>query len=232
MSSQLFYDALRSGTDSLWAATFGHPFVKGIGDGSLPRDCYAFFLKQDYIYLIEFSRVFALASAKAGSLGDMSYFSVLLDATLKTEMDLHRRTCRSFGISPQELEQTAPAMITTAYTNLLVRTCYEGTLIDIVAVLLPCAVGYAEIGKRLKENGLPDDRFYRDWIETYSSAAFTEFADWLIAKINQLAAQVTVSDTQRLYRLYRSSARFEYLFFDMSWNKELWPEGIPDQSLP
>ena len=232
MTTQLFYDALRSRTNSLWAATFQHPFVKGIGDGTLPCDCYAFFLKQDYIYLIDFCRVFALATAKAGSLGDMSYFAVLLDATLKTEMDLHRRTCNAFGISTQELEQTTPAMITTAYTNLLVRTCYEGSLTDIVAVLLPCAVGYAEIGKRLKEQGLPDDRFYRDWIQTYSAKEFSEFADWLIAKMNQLTAQMTDSDSQRLYRLYVSSARFEYLFFDMSWKKELWTNGIPDESMP
>jgi len=232
MSSQLFYDALRSRTNSLWEATFRHPFVKGIGNGTLSRDRYDFFLKQDYIYLIAFSRVFALAAAKAGSLGDMSYFAVLLDATLNTEMDLHRRTCNAFGISTQELEQTRPAMITTAYTNLLVRTCYEGSLADIVAVLLPCATGYVEIGKRLKEQGLPDDRFYRDWIQTYSSKEFSEFADWLVAKINQLTAQMTDSDSQRLYRLYLSSARFEYLFFDMSWKMELWPDGIPDETMP
>ncbi len=232
MSSQLFYDALRSRTNSLWEATFRHPFVKGIGSGTLPRDRYEFFLKQDYIYLIDFSRVFALATAKAGPLGDTSYFAVLLNVTLNTEMDLHRRTCNAFGISTQELEQTAPAMITTAYTNLLVRICYEGSLTDIVAVLPPCAAGYAEIGKKLKEQGLPDDRFYRDWIQTYSSREFSEFADWLIAKINQLTAQMTDSGTQRLYRLYLSSARFEYLFFDMSWKKELWPNGIPDETVP
>lgn len=232
MPSQFFYDVLRSGTNSLWTATFQHPFVTGIGDGTLSRDRYDFFLKQDYLYLIDFSRVFALASAKAGFLDDMSYFAVLLNATLNTEMDLHRRTCNAFGISTRELEQTRPAMTTTAYTNLLIRTCYEGSLADIVAVLLPCATGYVEIGKRLKQQGLPDDRFYRDWIQTYSSREFSEFADWLITKINQLTAQMTDSAAQRLYRLYLSSARFEYLFFDMSWKMELWPDGIPDEPGP
>jgi len=227
MSSKHFYDEMRSKANSLWEATFQHPFVMGIGNGTLARDHYEFFLKQDYIYLIDFSRVFALATAKAGSLCDMSYFAVLLDATLKTEMDLHRKTCHAFGISSEDLEKTEPAMITTAYTNLLVRTCYEGSLTDIVAVLLPCAVGYAEIGKRLKEQGLPDDRFYLDWIQTYSSDEFSEFADWLITKINQLTRGMPDIDKQRLYRLYLSSARFEHLFFEMSWKKEVWPSSIP-----
>ena len=90
--------------------------------------------------------MFALASAKAQLLEDMSYFATLLDATLNTEMALHRKTCAEFGVTAEELEKTEPAMITTAYTNFLVRTCYEGSMHDILSVLLPCAVGYTEIG--------------------------------------------------------------------------------------
>ena len=92
MTPQGFYDRLRLNTETLWQAIFSHPFVKGIGDGTLSRDRYEFFLKQDYVYLIHFSRVFALASAKAHGLEDMRYFATLLDATLNTEMALHRKT--------------------------------------------------------------------------------------------------------------------------------------------
>jgi thiaminase/transcriptional activator TenA len=221
-----FYQQLRDRNDSLWQAVFSHPFVRGIGDGSLSRDRYAFFLKQDYVYLIEFSRVFALASAKAEALPDMRYFSTLLQATLDMEMDLHRKTSASFGISAVELEDTEPAMITTAYTSLLVRTCYEGTLLDILAVLQPCAVGYAEIGLRLKSQGVPEDPFYSDWIQAYSSDAYLEYTEWLKAALDRQARGVSKRKRETYHRLYRASARFEYLFFDMSWNMERWPNRI------
>jgi thiaminase/transcriptional activator TenA len=226
MSSKSFYEQIRGKTDRLWQATFSHPFVSGIGDGSLSRQRYEFFLKQDYLYLTEFSRVFALGTTKAKNLRDMTYFADLLQGTLKTEMELHRRTCKAFGIALEDLEKTEPALITTAYTNHLVRTCYEGSFSDILAVLLPCGSGYIEIGQHLKVQGLPENKFYQDWINTYTSKEFVEVAEWLEARMNVIAAASCEEDRIRWYRLYLTSARFEYLFFDMCWNKQVWPENI------
>ena len=88
----------REDTAALWSAVLDHPFVRGIGAGDLTRDRFEFYLKQDYVYLIEFGRVLALASAKADTPAQMGYLAGLLDATLHTEMELHRRTCADFGI--------------------------------------------------------------------------------------------------------------------------------------
>jgi thiaminase (transcriptional activator TenA) len=226
MAKTAFYREIRQKADPLWQAVFEHPFVKGIGDGSLTRDRFAFFLKQDYLYLMDFCRVFALASAKSRNLEDMGAFAALLNATLNTEMALHRKTCAAFGIPAQELEETPKSMITSAYTDLLVRTCYEGDLSDILAVLLPCACGYAEIGQRLKSQGAPDNRFYRDWIDTYSSREFADLADRLIARMNEKARDASAPRREYWYRLYEFSTRFEFLFFDMSWKKEEWPAAL------
>lgn len=220
MANDTFYREVRETTDPLWEEIFDHPFVEGIGDGTLSRDRFEFYLKQDYVYLIDFSRVFALACAKSRTLKEMGTFAALLHATLSTEMDLHRKTCAAFGIGERELAETRKRPITSGYTDLLVRTAYEGDLSDILAVLLPCACGYAEIGRRLASEGLPEDRFYRDWIDTYSSPEFQEIADGLIANMNEHAADATVERRERWRRLYESSARYEYLFFDMSWKKE------------
>jgi thiaminase/transcriptional activator TenA len=220
MADLAFYGEMRRKADPVWKAIFDHPFVKGIGDGTLPRDRFEFFLKQDYVYLIDFSRVLALAAAKSGTLPDMGTFAALLHVTLNTEMELHRKTCAEFGIPEKELAETRKSPITSAYTDLLVRTCYEGDVPDILAVLVPCACGYVEIGKKLKSQGLPANRFYRDWVDTYSSAEFGELADWLIEKMNEHADGAPERSRERWYRLYESSARYEYLFFDMSWKME------------
>jgi thiaminase/transcriptional activator TenA len=201
--------------------------VKGIGDGSLSRDRYEYYLRQDYAYLLDFSRVFALASAKSYQEEEMAYFATLLNATLNMEMDLHRRTCEAFGINRSDLENTQKSLITTSYTNLLVRSCYEGNLADILAVLLPCASGYIEIGQRLKKQGLPENKHYQDWINTYASEEFADLTQWLIDKMNAYAKDARDVQKQRWYNYYLNSARFEYLFFEMSWTKEMWPAGIP-----
>lgn len=226
MALKNFYSQMRTKSNHIWNAILQHSFVRGIGDGTLSRDRFEFYLRQDYVYLIDFSRVLALASAKSRAYEEMSYFASLLNATLNMEMELHRKTCAAFKISAAELEKTEKSMITTAYTNFLIRTCYEGNLADILAVLLPCAAGYIEIGQRLKSQGLPDNRFYQDWINTYSSPEFADLTQWLIQKMNFFAVSGSVTDKKRWFSLYQNSARFEYLFFDMSWNKELWPAGL------
>ncbi len=222
-----FSDDLQSACDALWRAMLRHPFVAGIGDGTLARDKFEFYLKQDYVYLVEFSRVFALASAKARELSDMSYFAKLLDLTLNTEMDLHRRICDGFGIRAEELEKTAPALTTLSYTSFLVKTCYEEPLAGIVAVLLPCAWGYAFIGQSLKAKGLPQPQHYRDWIETYASEEFGNWANWLKNKMDELAAGAAEKEKAHWSKLYETSARFELLFFEMGWRKEEWPKVAP-----
>lgn len=226
MPDTSFADHIRKKTDSLWQAIFEHPFVQGIGKGTLERDKYEFYLKQDYVYLIDFSRVFALASAKAQQLSDMGYFATLLNATLNVEMDLHRRICAEFGISAEALEKTEPAITTASYTSFLVKTCYEENPGGILAVLLPCAAGYVEIGQRLKNQGLPENKNYRDWIETYASQEFSQFADWLKSRLDHFAGNASAEDKDRWFWLYLTSSRFEYLFFDMSWKMELLPESI------
>ena len=226
MANASFSREMRQRADPLWRAIFEHPFVRGIGDGSLSRDRFEFYLKQDYAYLIDFSRVFALASAKSRGLEEMGTFATLLHATLNTEMELHRKICADFGIPAEELASTRKAMITSAYTGLLVRTCYEGDLSDILAVLIPCACGYVEIAQRLASQGLPDIPHYRDWIRTYSSREFRDFADGLIEKMDEQANESSARRKTGWVELYESSTRFEYLFFDMSWKKEGWPAAI------
>jgi thiaminase/transcriptional activator TenA len=221
MSSNTFYQKLRKKSDRLWNSIFEHPFVLGIGNGSLARDRFGFYLKQDYVYSIDFSWLLVLASAKAPVYQGMGYFTILLNATLNTEMELHRKTCASVGIGATELEKTEKSMITSAYTSLLLRTCYEGILLDILAVLLPCSAGYVEIGQRLKKQGFPENTFYQDWINTYSSPEFCDLIQWLFNKMNEYAGNAADMQSKNCFDLYRSSARFEYLFFEMSWRKEL-----------
>ncbi|MFQ5752888.1 MAG: thiaminase II [bacterium] len=222
-----FSEIMQKKAEPVWQAILRHPFVTGIGKGTLARDRFAFYLKQDYLYLIDFSRIIALASAKAQKLADMGYFAKLLDMTLNTEMDLHRRTCAQFRITAEELENTQPALVTLAYTSFLVKSCYEELLPGIIAVLLPCAWGYADIALQLQAKGVPETPHYRDWIETYASAEFVGWAHWLKEKMDNFAIGASNDDKEHWYHLYLQSTRFELLFFEMGFKQEVWPDIVP-----
>jgi thiaminase/transcriptional activator TenA len=223
-----FCEELRRRNEPLWVALRHHPFVQGIGDGSLDPEMFRFYLKQDHLYLIEFARILAVGAARARAVNDLYFFFQLMKDTIEMEMESLRRTCSELGISSRELEITEPGLGTVAYASHLLRTCYEGGPEDIMAALLPCEAGYAELGRQLKKQGLPENRHYRNWIQCYSSQEFLRVASRCEEFLDLSARGASAEVKERWHHLYRISLRFEIIFFDASWKQELWP-AIPTE---
>lgn len=217
-----FTDILRKKANAIWEANFNHPFVQGIGDGSLDEEKFKFYLAQDYVYLKDFCRFLAIAAAKSYDLDAMGRFSELLGLTLKVEMDLHRSICNDFGISSEELEQAEPAPYCLAYSSYLLRIAYEGDFLDLLAAFLPCEWGYVEIGARLKAKGIPKHPHYAKWIETYASAEFSELTESTKDLLNEMARGASKEKLDRLQEIFNFSSRWECLFWEMAWNKQRW----------
>jgi thiaminase/transcriptional activator TenA len=200
-----------------------HPFVRGLGDGTLPGDQYQYYLKQDYLFLIEYCRVLALASARAADLAVAARFSDLLNQTLNVEMDLHRETCWACGISPEALEDTRPAPTTLAYTNHLRVVAETSDLTAIVTAILPCAHGYWEIATALRARGLPRVPAYENWIKAYTADEYAAAAQWLAGLLDRLGEEASRDAEAALRTIFLTGARYEYLFFDMAQRMEEWP---------
>lgn len=214
-------ERLQRAAAPIWHKTIHHPFVTGLGDGTLPLENFRFYMCQDYVFLIEYSRLLALATAKAPNLEIMGRFASLLDTTLNREMALHRDFATRCGISVEALANTKAAPTTHAYTRHLIHVAALGDLAEVVTALLPCQWGYCEIGQMLARQGKPTHApFYSQWIEMYASAEFAILAGWLRELLDSLDS--TNSDA-RLQEIFSTSARYEYLFWDMAYRLEEWP---------
>jgi len=223
MQAEDFVAEAREHANTIWDSIHVHPFVKGIGDGTLSRSRWMFYLREDHAYLVDSCRVLGLAVARAAGWEDMRFFSRLLDTTIGVEMELHLEACASFGIDARELESAMPSLLTSAYASYLLRTAYEGGTGDLVAALLPCYAGYVDVAERLREAGLPREPHLRAWIEAYVSPEMRDNAGWLARRMNENARGSTPADRARWLNLYHDSARFELLFFDMCWDESRWP---------
>ena len=217
-----FTDILRSQAASIWEAELKHPFVLGIADGSLPKEKFKYYLCQDYLFLLDYSKVFAYGVVKSSDEATMAKFAQLLNETLNTEMDLHRGYSEKFGISPAEMEATPMAPTTHAYTRHLLHVAQVGTLTDLVAGVLPCQWGYWEVATNLAERGKSPEPLYQEWIEMYASDAFGALGRWLRDLLNGLTAGSSDDEKQRLGNYFLTSSRYEYLFWEMSYNQEDW----------
>ena len=207
----------------IWQAILAHHFVTGVGDGTLPVEKFEYYVTQDYAYLIDYSRVLALASARAPRLEDMSWFAGLLDETLNVEMALHRSFCEEFGISAPTLEATVASPTTVAYTSFLLKTAYQGSFGEMVASLLPCQWGYWEIGDHLLRQGLPQQApLYAKWIEMYTSEEFAALAHHLRDMTDRIGEESGPAELAAMGQAYLTSVRLEHQFWDMAYGMEEW----------
>ena len=95
----MFTERLWLSVEDIWESYLDHPFVKGLGDGSLEVDKFQHWLKQDYVYLVEYARLMAIGAEKSPNLETMNLFTNILHGTLFGEMELHRAFSKRFGIS-------------------------------------------------------------------------------------------------------------------------------------
>ncbi|SER61113.1 thiaminase (transcriptional activator TenA) [Gracilibacillus ureilyticus] len=218
----LFTDRLWKRVEPIWQSYLEHPFVKGIGEGSLNQEKFKHWLKQDYVYLIDYSRLFALGSAKAEDLETMTVFAKLLHGVLDTEMELHRNYAAEFGITAEELEATEPSAITTAYTSYMLNVSQRGGVENVAASVLACEWSYNFIGRSLIDR-TPADNFYNSWINLYASDEFSDLAEKCKKLMNKLTAGKPEEDLRRLEDIVVKTSQFEYLFWDMVEKKEEWP---------
>jgi len=216
---------LRGSCAEDWEAYVWHPFVRGIGDGALPEAQFRHYLIQDYLFLIHFSRAYALAVYKADRLQEMREAASVLHLLLHTEMKLHVEFCAQWGLTEAEMETAPEAKPCMAYTRFVLERGLAGDLLDLLVALAPCVFGYAEVGRRLAAHPdtVLDGNPYRAWIEMYSSDEFCDGARAAVAQMDRVAGlrlgwspgQNDMPRFDDLARTFRAATRLEADFWQM-----------------
>lgn len=206
----------------IWRACLDHPFVTGIGDGTLSVEKFQHFMLQDYLYLFDYARVFALGVVKARDPELMRTFAQNVDAILGGEMNIHRAYMKRLGITEEQVFQVKPALDNLSYTNYMLSVANAGSPMEIVAAILACSWSYAEIGQALAAlPGAAEHPFYGEWIQGYASEDYAATNQSLIDLMDRLAADATEEQIAYLTDIFVNCSRYELGFWDMSWELRL-----------
>ncbi|MCP5081006.1 MAG: thiaminase II [Alphaproteobacteria bacterium] len=210
----------RSSAADGWNDYTNHEFVRQLGDGSLPRSSFLHYLVQDYVFLIHFSRAWALAVVKSESLEEMKTAAGTVDGLVNHEMQLHVQICKDAGIIEEALYSAEEAFENLAYTRYVTDAGLSGDFLDMMAALAPCVFGYGEIGNALKQSAAKDTP-YMDWIDTYSGTEYQEVCTNVGRMIdNSVAARLGDAPEMsprwgKLCDRFRTATRLEIGFWDM-----------------
>lgn len=227
------FDRLKNETAQDWADYTRHEFILQLESGTLPLPAFRHYLIQDYLFLIQFSRAYALAAYKGHTVDDLTAAHRGLAAAL-AETELHVRLCAGWGISREDLNAAVEHPATIAYTRYVLDAGLRGDLLDIHVALSPCAIGYAEIGAQLAPSLQNNpDHPYAEWISEYASEPFQQVAREAAAHIDELGerflggAEANPRRWNLLMQTFATATRMESAFWQMGLDL-----GAADQRVP
>lgn len=216
-------------TEQLWGsitptyeAILRHPFVRGLTDGTLPRDSFRFYAVQDALYLRDFARALSLAAARAPEDEWIIMFNEHAAGALRVERALHEGFFREFGLAPDDVAATPLAPTNLAYTSYLLAVAYGSPFHEAVAALLPCYWIYWEVGRALERAGSPDP-LYRRWIGTYASEEFGGVVRAVLEAADRTARGLGEPERAAMRRHFVTTSRYEWMFWEMGLRREAWP---------
>lgn len=232
------FTALCSSTPALWAEYTHHPFVRQLQHATLPRANFLLYLKQDFLFLRHYTRAWALAVVKSTTQLEMRVACQMVHALGVDEIQLHIAECGAMGVSQQELWAEEERQENMAYTRYVLDAGIAGDLVDLLAALMPCVLGYGEIGRRLADatrvaDGSEYEREvqrglahpYGQWIDTYGGGEYQE----LCARVGDMFDAAVRDRLGEKYQesprwkdvcdRFRTGVRLETAFWDMALRK-------------
>ncbi|MFB6301005.1 MAG: thiaminase II [Halobacteriales archaeon] len=216
-----FSDQLLDDGSAIWEAQKEHPFVVELAEGTLDEDAFRHWIEQDYRYLLDYARVFAIAGTKATDESTMTHLMEVAHTILDYEMDLHREFAAEYGLTRADLETVRKAPTCVAYTNFLVRTAYEGSVAEISAAIYPCGQGFLDIAEHMADLA-DDDHRYTPFIEKYTSEEFRDAVAWMRDFVDRCGEQYP-GEHDAMREAFMTSARLEHAFWEMAYTTEEWP---------
>ncbi len=202
-------ETLWENNKDLALASLNHPFVQGIGDGSLENRKFSYYVSQDAFFLKAFARAYIIAGAKASDWQDFIKLHKLAEGVLE-ELKLHRSYALKWGVN---VDDVTPAAATRRYTDFVMATAWGYDTGMTVTALTPCMRLYAWLGKELAAKG-PSAHDYTEWIRTYASDDIEQLAADLEALLDKYAD----SDDPLVETTYRYAMECERDFFQAAFD--------------
>jgi thiaminase (transcriptional activator TenA) len=221
-TSTTFSAALWQAAEPTYAAILTHPFIAGLADGTLPKKSFGYFVIQDSHYLRDYSRALALTAARAHLEDEVAMFADHAANAIAVERDLHAGLLGDLDLSSADVDAAGSGPVTTAYMSYLLAVCATGSYAEAVATVLPCYWIYREVGHVLAAHSSPDPLYAR-WIQTYGSAEFDEIVNRVLASADRLGTDLGAAERERCLRHFRTTARYEWMFWDAAWQRLAWP---------
>lgn len=223
-----FPDRCRQSAVDAWQASFEHPFVEALIDGSLESERFKFYQMQDARYLEALADAFVLIGTRCPDPADKLWFAEAAERALRTERSLHLHYGEQLGYNRDDIANLSLTPNNRAYQNHMLERVRHGSRLAALAAVTPCPWLYRELGEHvLEELGgtVPEDHPYSAWIQRYANPDPDETMDLdaLFGRLDRWSNRHDESHREQAVKAFVTSTRYEYLFWEQAWTGQEWP---------
>ncbi|ANV98664.1 thiaminase II [Helicobacter enhydrae] len=210
----MLFERLLNDNAEIWEDYIHHPFVKQLGNQSLKQENFLFYIKQDYLYLIQYAKCAARLAINARNIQEMQFAFYIAQSIIEGETTVHKSILTSHKLDLRTLGTQDESLTNIAYSRYLLSIGESGDFLDLLIALSSCAIGYAVVGRELFSSLQNlDGHIYKDWILSYASEDFQNFAREYEDLVNAFTPEVTPERFQRLSEIFGIATKLEKAFW-------------------
>jgi thiaminase (transcriptional activator TenA) len=201
----------------LWDRMLSHPFLLETRDGTIARETFATWMRQDYLFVEAAIPFIAALIPRAPRTHWEPHANVI--AMLVKELELFRERAEATGVDMQDIE---PSFTNHAYIQFLIAAGYRESYAGAYTVLYAAEKAYHDSWKVVRA-GLSEDSPWWPFVENWSGEAFAGYVDYLEAELDRLAEEVGDAERERMAELFELTTKYEIAFWEMAYHSTTWP---------
>lgn len=225
-------DNEKSYTQKIWDENYGSyqeifnlPFNREVAAGTLPAKKFRNYIIQDYLFLQNFKKVYAILLSKSP---DERGKAFIVDAIKEIDEEIksvHMKYCKKYNITNQDLLDSAPNPTTESYNAYLIETATcEPFEVGLMATL-PCNWIYYQVATDMKKSKQVAGNPYQEWIDEYGTTPWEESdTKVFVDLVEYYMENATEELREKMEQAYKRAVEFEYMFWDTVY-KELNEKG-------
>lgn len=212
------------------------PHMQDIVNGTMPLERFRFQIKQNYNYLMEYTKCIAVGLSKCSCFDEMIDWYRILSNTMEGTVIYNRDYwAKQIGLTLEEMDATIMAEGKRSYTSHELARAFEGDLAAALMAIFPCNILYMHMGKDLLPKcTLPEDNMYRKWLEFYTLPEYVKKCENEIRMINEYCRNKSGKELSRLLEIFAIGCNYEILQWqNMYYKMETWPltEIFPEKEI-
>ncbi len=203
--------------EPIYDSILQHPFNQELAKGTLAKEKFQFYMKQDSLYLVDFARALAIAASRSTNTDDLVLLLDFSKGAIIAERGLHEFYFNFYGIK-LDVEK-APGCFT--YTNFLIASASHASYEESLAALLPCFWIYQRVGEHIHKTAAAENP-YQKWIDMYSGEEFQQVVQSAIDLTDSVAKDANEKQLKKMQEAFVTSTRLEWMFWDSAYRMESW----------